>query len=406
MGEGKDVRITEMSASLLDPIFILFLLSVALLRTVWPQKSYVLFGVLSSAALLCLAAPGTLFVITGVTLLYLYPISLLIRMADIWGWSAANKRLLLWSGVAGLVMVLVVFKLYRHFSLPFLGGPWLQAEIVALVGFSYFIFRAISFLHIQAVLSNAKADPLTLIYYMLFPPTITSGPIQRFQDFRQQTALPVPLTFQLLGSAGYRITRGFFRKLVVAGILDSGIKNLTDPSSAPTILTSLATIVLLYLYFYFDFAGYSDVAIGFGLLLGIRVPENFRRPFTATTIAEFWRNWHITLVDWFRDHVFIPLGGMHGSRAYAAILSLGIMILCGLWHGLTLSLLAWGLWHGVALFTEAISGTKPIPPALRKGVHYWLRVLWTNARVALPCVFFLPANSFGHVMHGFVTLPL
>ena len=393
-----------MSASLLDPMFILFLAGIALLRQVWPDRAYVLFGVLSSAALVGFAAPGTLLVIVGVTLLYLYPLSLLIRMADERGWSAATKKLMLWSGVAGLVIVLVVFKLYRHFSLPFLGGPWLRSEFVALVGFSYFIFRAISFLHIQALLRNSEANPLTLVYYLLFPPTITSGPIQKFQDFRQQAAMPAPLTLQLLGSAGYRITRGFFRKLVVAGLLDSVIQKLVAPSFTSSILVSLTTIGLLYMYFYFDFAGYSDIAIGFGLLLGIRVPENFRRPFLATTIAEFWRNWHITLVDWFRDHVFIPFGGMHGSRAYAAILSLVIMVLCGLWHGLTLSLLAWGLWHGLALFTEAISGTKPIPPGLRTGLHYWLRVLWTNARVAFPCVFFLPGSSFEHVMRGFASL--
>lgn len=393
-----------MSASLLDPKFILFLAGVALLRQVWPQRAYILFCVLSSAALLGFAAPGTLLVIAGITLLYLYPLHRLIRMADEKGWSASARKLLLWGGVAGLVITLVAFKLYRHFSLPFLGGPWLRAEFVSLVGFSYFIFRAISFLHIQALLRTSEPNALTVLYYMLFPPTITSGPIQKFQDFRQQAAMPAPLTLQLLGIASYRITRGYFRKLVVAGLLDSTIQKLVAPAIGPSILVSLATIGVLYIYFYFDFAGYSDIAIGFGLLLGIRVPENFRKPFAATTIAEFWRNWHITLVDWFRDNVFIPFGGMHGSRLHAAMLSLVIMVLCGLWHGLTLSLFAWGLWHGVLLFTEAISGTRPIPPGLRTGIHYWLRVLWTNARVAFASVFFLPLSSLEHVMRGFASL--
>ena len=108
------------------------------------------------------------------------------------------------------------------------------------------------------------------------------------------------------------------------------------------------------------------------------MPENFRKPFLATTVSEFWRNWHITLVDWFRDHVFIPLGGMQTSRTRAATLALLIMVFCGLWHGLTLALLAWGTWHGLLLFSEALSGAIPVPPPLRHGIHYWSRVLWTN----------------------------
>jgi len=159
---------------------------------------------------------------------------------------------------------------------------------------------------------------------------------------------------------------------------------------APTIWISVLTIVALYLYFYFDFAGYSDIAIGLGLLLGIKVPENFRKPFSATTVSEFWRNWHITLVDWFRDNVFIPLGGMQTSRYRAGALALLVMVLCGLWHGLTFSFLIWGVWHGFALYIEAVTGTKPIPPALRHGVYYWWRVFWTNARVAVAGLLFLP----------------
>jgi alginate O-acetyltransferase complex protein AlgI len=231
---------------------------------------------------------------------------------------------------------------------------------------------------------------------------LTAGPIQKFQDFRQQAANPAPLSLRLVSNAGYRITRGYFRKVVLAYILNELVQKLlvVDP---PIFITSVTITVLLYFYFYFDFAGYSDIAIGFGLLIGIKVPENFRNPFLATNVSEFWRNWHITLVDWFRDQVFIPLGGMQGSRFHAAGLAFLIMVLCGLWHGLTLALLAWGAWHGLLLFSEAVSGSKPIPPALRQGRTYWCGVLWTNARVAMGCVFFLPSSdTMIRVFHGFV----
>jgi alginate O-acetyltransferase complex protein AlgI len=174
---------------------------------------------------------------------------------------------------------------------------------------------------------------------------------------------------------------------------------------SPTASVSALIVAVLYLYFYFDFAGYSDIAIALGLLLGIKVPENFRKPFLATTISEFWRNWHITLVDWFRDHVFIPLGGMRSSRIGAGALALLIMVLCGLWHGLTLSFLLWGTWHGVALFIEAASGTKPIPPVARHGPRFWWRVLWTNSRVALAGLLFLPDTAaIIRVLRGFTHL--
>jgi alginate O-acetyltransferase complex protein AlgI len=297
--------------------------------------------------------------------------------------------MLLPIGMIVLVTLLVLFKIYRYFPVPWLSGLWLSGNAFALIGFSYFIFRVISFLHLQSILKKETATPLTLLYYTLFPPTITSGPIQKYPDFRQQLEAPAPIDADLLRACGYRVTRGFFRKLVVAGLLNGALQSLLTVVQ-PTIWISGLTIMLLYLFFYFDFAGYSDIAIGFGLLLGIRVPENFRKPFGSTTVSEFWRNYHITLVDWFRDQVFIPLGGMKGSRLKAAALAGLVMVLCGFWHGLTISFAAWGLWHGTMLFTEAIIGSKPVPPSLRSGIYYWSRVLWTNARVALGAVFFLP----------------
>jgi alginate O-acetyltransferase complex protein AlgI len=198
--------------------------------------------------------------------------------------------------------------------------------------------------------------------------------------------------------AGYRILRGCFRKLVLAFILNELVRRLLPLDQ--TVLVSAASIVLLYLYFYFDFAGYSDMAIGYGLLMGIRVPENFRRPFLATTISEFWRNWHITLVDWFRDHVFWPLGGMK-SRVRAGLVALLVMVLCGLWHGPTLGLLIWGTWHGSLLLMEAVTGVRPLPPSLRHGPRFWARILWTNAAVAAASTLFLPdLHSAARILSG------
>lgn len=393
-----------MSPSLLDLKFVALLSCIGFLRLFWPNRHYALLGLASSGLLLWFSAPLTVLVISAITLLVLYPIHRLTRTGEERGWAKKWTRWVLPAGIAVLVSLLIVFKLHRYISLPALGTPWGNAQMAALVGFSYFVFRAIDFLHIQSILRFKETSPVPLLYYTLFPSTITSGPIQKYQDFRLQLGAPAPLTLPLIGTAAYRITRGYFRKIVLAVALNEMVVKVLARENQ-VFLSSLLVIVLLYLYFYFDFAGYSDIAIGFGLLLGIKVPENFRRPFHATNISEFWRNWHITLVDWFRDHVFIPLGGMQSSRQYAAGLAVFIMVLCGLWHGIAWPLLIWGAWHGAWLCIEALTGSKPVPPARRHGPRYWTRVVWTNARVAIVCILFLPnTETMLKIFSGFAKL--
>ncbi|HZQ47161.1 MAG TPA: MBOAT family O-acyltransferase [Verrucomicrobiae bacterium] len=387
------------NASLLDLRFTGLLVLVGLLRGVIPQRFYVLFGVAASGLILGLAAPGTFLAISLTTVLVVYPIHRLMRLAEKRGCSPRVSTALLATGVTILVALMVLFKVYRHFTLPWLGNQWLRGEVLGLIGFSYFIFRAIGFLHIQSILKITLPTPWPLLFFTLFPPTLTSGPIQKFQDFNEQLTKPEPLTSSLVFTAVYRITRGYFRKLVLAVLLNKAAEPLLAMPQ-PSIYISVLAITAMYLYFYFDFAGYSDIAIGFGLLLGIRVPENFRKPFLATTVSEFWRNWHITLADWFRDQFFIPLGGMKSSRLWAASLAFSVMVLCGFWHGLTYSFFAWGIWHGLVLFAEALSGAKPIPPSLRHGPKYWSKVLWTNARVAIGAIFFLPTDTTLRLLGG------
>jgi alginate O-acetyltransferase complex protein AlgI len=394
------------SVSLLDAKYVLLLALLPLLRLVWPKRYYLWLLLSSTAVIIGLGAPKTLLLISAITILFIYPLLWLKRRAEEKRWPPIIITSLMPVGIGGMVAILVVFKLYNEFALPWLGAPWLRQEVLALVGFSYFVFRAISVLRISSILKIRESSPWVMLSYTLFPPTITSGPIQKYQDFREQVANPAPLTRTLVHDAIYRITRGYFRKIVIGLVLNGLVLRLLD-NTAFTVWSSLLTIALMYFYFYYDFAGYSDIAIGFGLLLGIRVPENFRKPFLATTVSEFWRNWHITLVDWLREHVYIPLGGMRSSRSRAAALVFLIMMLCGLWHGMTISFIIWGLWHGTWLAYEAISGSGPLPPALRHGPKYWGRVLWTNARVAITGILFLPdSETIYRVLHGFVRLGL
>lgn len=392
-----------MSPSLLDPKFVGLLACIGFARLICPIRYYPSFCLVATIGLFCFAAPATLILVSAITLLVLYPVHLLTRTGQARSWSRRWTRLIVATGIIVLVMCLLLFKLDRSIEIAPLKGEWIHTQVAGLIGFSYFIFRAIGFIHIQSILHFKESTPVPLLYYVLFPSTLTSGPIQKYQDFREQISNPEPMSFKLAWESTYRITRGFFRKIVLAAGLDKCVQYLLAVNEL-NIWLSVAIIVFLYLYFYFDFAGYCDIAIGLGLLLGIRVPENFRKPFSATTVAEFWRNWHITLADWLRDQVFIPLGGMRASRRHAAVLAFAIMVMCGLWHGITWSFLAWGLWHGSILCAEGLMGVKPVPPAQRHGPRYWVRVLWTNGRVAVGAIFFLPVESIQRLLIGITSL--
>jgi len=395
------------SPSLLDLRFLALLVAVAAARKFVPDRRLGLFGALASVAAVAIASPSTAVALVGVAVLYVWPLAVLISRTAARD-EARARRTMRW-GVAGLVALLVVFKVETFFRLPFLDAGGFGARLLQIVGLSYFLFRAIDYLYMQA-LAKSGAGPLSdLLFYLVFPTTLTSGPIQKYLDFRKELAAPRPLDAATAGTAAYRVTKGYFYKLVLGYVSLGATHALLSRVGRMHGWDSLAVTVTAYFYFFFDFAGYCHIAIGLGLLLGIKVPENFRLPFLATSITEFWRNWHITLVEWFRDHMFIPLGGMRASRLKASVLAFFLMVLVGLWHGLTVSCLVWGSWHGLLLFVEGMSGSKPMPPARRHGPRWWARIVWTNLRVALGELLFLASpgvgtwSDFWRVAEGFVT---
>jgi alginate O-acetyltransferase complex protein AlgI len=394
--------LSEISPSLLDYRFLALLTAIILVRRLIPSHRFALYGAVSSGLLIGLASFPSLIAIGGTTLLYLYPVHLWMNRLRNQPQRLRLRRTVFIASTTGLVAFMVGFKIYQHFTIPFLGDTILDKQLQQLVGFSYFLFRAINFLYMQYLVAVQLTSPAPLLFYTLFPPTLTCGPIHKFLDFQQQLGDPRMPQRQNYAAGIYRITRGFFRKICLAYLFNIIVLKLLG-AAAPDILHSLGIIVFLYLYFYVDFAGYSDIAIGFGGMMGVRVPENFKQPLLASTLTEFWRNWHITLVEWLRDHVFIPLGGMRSGRTRTSFLALLVMVICGLWHGLTIYYLIWGLWHGLHLLLEAQLGIKPTPVSRRGSMRYWLKVGWTNLRVALGAILFLPnATNIMFVLRGFV----
>jgi len=236
---------------------------------------------------------------------------------------------------------------------------------LAWLGFSFVAFRLIHTLRDRQVGILPAMSLLEYVSYVIFFPAYIAGPIDRAErfvtDFRALPAL-AGLDVNRLGEGVWRITLGLLKKFVIADSLAQGMA--LTATNAQQANSSLGLWLLLYGYalrLYFDFAGYSDVAIGFGILFGIRLPENFHRPYLRTNITEFWQSWHMTLSNWVRSYVFIPLSRWLLRRSWrpsstliVLVAQMATMIVIGLWHGFTWNFFIWGVWHGLALFVHKL----------------------------------------------------
>jgi alginate O-acetyltransferase complex protein AlgI len=227
------------------------------------------------------------------------------------------------------------------------------------LGFSYIAFRL---LHTLRDWQTGRLPALSLreyISYVVFFPTITAGPIERAERFAQSLRRNDALRAGQVLEGGQRIVLGIFKKFVLA---DSLALIALNAGNAVQSSAGIWTWALLYAYsfqIFLDFSGYTDIAIGIGMFCGIKVPENFARPYLKQNITLFWNSWHITLAQWFRSYFFNPLTrALRSARKPAPVAliiftgQLSTMALIGLWHGITWNFLIWGAWHGLGLFVH------------------------------------------------------
>lgn len=230
---------------------------------------------------------------------------------------------------------------------------------ISWLGFSYVAFRL---LHTILDRKAGRLPPVSLaeyVNYVIFFPSFTAGPIDRIERFTRDLNHPVALDREGWLDAGNRFFVGLFKKFVIADALAWVALN---DSFAQTVDSSVWMWILLYCYslrIYLDFSGYTDIAIGLGRLLGVRLPENFNSPYLKQNLTQFWNSWHMTLTQWFRNYFFNPLNRAmrSGKEPVPAILVIFIaqistMALIGLWHGVTMGFVLWGLWHGLGLFIQ------------------------------------------------------
>lgn len=221
------------------------------------------------------------------------------------------------------------------------------------IGISFFTFQSMSYT-IDLYRRNIKVQKnfIDFAAFVTMFPQIVAGPIIRYEDVSAQLACR-RIDLSSMSDGITRFVCGMCKKVLIAnsiGALWTDVK-AQDYASMPA-ATAWLGIAAFTLQIYFDFSGYSDMAIGLGKMLGFDFPENFRYPYNSKSVAEFWRRWHITLGDWFKNYVYFPLGGSRGSTAATIRNTLIVWLLTGLWHGASWNFILWGLYYGVLIILE------------------------------------------------------
>jgi alginate O-acetyltransferase complex protein AlgI len=311
---------------------------------------------------------------------------------------AIQNRTRIRLGVAGSVLVnlaLLSYFKYANFIVEqfnALGQRFGIEEIawtsvVLPIGISFFTFQSMSYtIDVARGRVEHLRNPFDFGLYVTLFPQLVAGPIVRFHEVSDQI-LEREVTVERFALGAARFAHGLAKKVLIADAVapiadaafGSDLANL-GPGAAWLGITAYTIQI------YFDFSGYSDMAIGLGTMLGFDFPENFRRPYSAVSITDFWRRWHITLSNWFRDYLYIPLGGSHrGSGRTMANLWI-VFVITGIWHGANWTFLLWGIYHGILLIGERLTGQRPVgtgatwAPLRRVGVLFAVMLGWVLFR--------------------------
>jgi len=294
-----------------------------------------------------------------------------------------RRRAFLVSSLTVNLGILAYFK-YAGFFLDSLDGigsalglpvDFPGLHVVLPIGISFYTFNSMSYT-IDVFRRKIAATTSVLEYstFVALFPHLIAGPIVRFTDLHWQLKRPEPrLTSRMAAIGLFFLSFGLAKKLLVADQLAPYVDRLYSHPGDLGVLTGWAAAVGYSLQLYFDFSGYSDMAVGLAWLLGFRFPQNFNSPFKAVNISDFWRRWHMSLSSWFRDYLFIPLGGSRRGPARTTFNLVVTMFLAGLWHGAAWTFVVWGLLHGAFLGGHALlqrAGLTPRSVVLNRAITF------------------------------------
>ncbi|NVO19144.1 MAG: MBOAT family protein [Bacteroidetes bacterium] len=291
--------------------------------------------------------------------------------------GSRKSKLFLASGVIMNILLLAIFK-YADFvveNINLLSGvlkfkPFGDPGIILPIGISFYTFHAMSYIiDVYRGVSKVQKNPFFLGLYITFFPQLIAGPILRYHDIAPQiTGRKVTLEGFAYGIQRFVI--GLGKKVLIANTMGTMADAAfgTDVSHLTGTLAWLGLITYA-LQIYFDFSGYSDMAIGLGKMFGFTFMENFNYPYTAQSIKEFWRKWHISLSTWFRDYLYVPLGGNRISKGRTYFNLIFVFFITGLWHGASWSFVIWGFLHGSFLILERVF-SKKFPEELWRPIQH------------------------------------
>lgn len=270
--------------------------------------------------------------------------------------------------VISLCVASLVFYKYTHFilenltrSIPLLGtfpiSTW--APVLSPLAISFFVFEFVHYLIDVKRGNKPISGAVDFLLFASFFPTLVAGPIKRYEQFLP--SLKIGLSEAKLISSDtqiglLRVVRGFVKKFI-GDVLTVYIASNAATITGEPLLDRWLFFSAVAFRIYFDFSGYSDMAIGFSRIMGIKIPENFNNPYLATSIRNFWHRWHISLSTWIRDYIYIPLGGGRTHPVVNGINLLLVFLICGLWHGAAWNYVLWGLFHGAGLVIHRAYGS-------------------------------------------------
>ncbi len=311
------------------------------------------------------------------------------------------RRVAMALSCAGLLGLLGWFKYYGFVSVNVdnlthalgLGRAVPLLQVALPIAISFYTFMALSYVIDIYRRQLQPARPLDLALYLSFFPHLLAGPIVRGNELLPQLRHRRDPAAVDYSRALWLIMAGLFKKVVISSYVSSAI--VVPVFTAPAQHSALESIFAAWGYavqIYCDFSGYTDIAIGLALLLGIQFPVNFDAPYTARNLQDFWRRWHITLSRWLRDYLYIPLGGSSGSEAKTVRNVMITMVLGGLWHGAAWTFVFWGALHGVGQGVGHVRRHRRVRqglPAVADGaLRIWVQRFWTFQYVCLGWVFF------------------
>jgi D-alanyl-lipoteichoic acid acyltransferase DltB (MBOAT superfamily) len=287
------------------------------------------------------------------------------------------KKTLLIASILLSLSFLIYFKysgfLTTNFNLLF-NTHFSVGKLFLPIGISFYTFQSISYIvDVYNGKINSSRNFLDYTFYMTFFPHLVAGPIVRASDFIPQINTPHLIDRTQYKTAFFRILLGLSKKLLIADFLSKYVDMVhANPSS----YSGFENLISMYAYscqIYFDFSGYSDIAIGIALLLGYELKENFDNPYKASNITDFWRRWHISLSSWLRDYIYIPLGGSRKGKFNTYLFLLITMTVGGIWHGASWNFIIWGVAHGFALVVHKLIFVNE----KNKGDYWLIKILDT-----------------------------